>query len=190
MSRINRRRGFTIVELLIVIVVVAILATITVVSYNGVQQRAQVSALANGFKQIGGALRLASVDEGRSVWWNDKDPVLYSPAVCTVSASCPGNPKISDIILTISSLKKYLSQEPDVNGLAGTFKYDNDGEDLTATSCSQQITPGVNIYFSAVTSDVAQALDTTIDDGNLTTGRVGFNNGNQIFYKVSCVQGL
>lgn len=34
-------RGFTIVELLIVIVVIAILATITVVAYNGITQRAK-----------------------------------------------------------------------------------------------------------------------------------------------------
>lgn len=35
------RSGFTIVELLIVIVVIAILATISTVAYNGVQQRAR-----------------------------------------------------------------------------------------------------------------------------------------------------
>ena len=38
-----RREGFTIVELLIVIVVIAILATITVVAYNGVQANARDS---------------------------------------------------------------------------------------------------------------------------------------------------
>ena len=37
-------KGFTIVELLIVIVVIAILATITIVSYNGVQNRAKSTA--------------------------------------------------------------------------------------------------------------------------------------------------
>lgn len=34
-----RRSGFTVVELLIVIVVIAILAAITVVAYNGVRER-------------------------------------------------------------------------------------------------------------------------------------------------------
>lgn len=37
-------RGFTIVELVIVIVVIGILAAITIVSYNGVQKRALNSA--------------------------------------------------------------------------------------------------------------------------------------------------
>lgn len=36
-----KTKGFTIVELLIVIVVIGILAAITIVAYNGVQQRAQ-----------------------------------------------------------------------------------------------------------------------------------------------------
>lgn len=39
-KRANRGSGFTIVELLIVIVVIAILAAITVVAYNGIKQRA------------------------------------------------------------------------------------------------------------------------------------------------------
>lgn len=38
-----KQKGFTIVELLIVIVVIAILAAITVVAFNGVQQRARNS---------------------------------------------------------------------------------------------------------------------------------------------------
>lgn len=37
---VNKQRGFTIVELLIVIVVIAILAAISIVAYNGIQQRA------------------------------------------------------------------------------------------------------------------------------------------------------
>ena len=39
--RIPKQRGFTIVELLIVIVVIAILATTTIVAYNGIQVRAR-----------------------------------------------------------------------------------------------------------------------------------------------------
>lgn len=41
----QREGGFTIVELLIVIVVIAILATITVVAFNGIQTKAKVAAI-------------------------------------------------------------------------------------------------------------------------------------------------
>lgn len=43
-SKTQAQRGFTIVELLIVVVVIAILAAITIVSYNGITARANQSA--------------------------------------------------------------------------------------------------------------------------------------------------
>lgn len=52
----QKRSGFTIVELLIVIVVIAILAAITVVAYNGIRERAETSSLhsaaAQAYKKI------------------------------------------------------------------------------------------------------------------------------------------
>lgn len=40
----TKAKGFTIVELLIVVVIIAILAAITIVAYNGIQNRAKNSA--------------------------------------------------------------------------------------------------------------------------------------------------
>ncbi len=40
----TKQRGFTIVELLIVVVIIAILAAVTIVAYNGIQNRAKTSA--------------------------------------------------------------------------------------------------------------------------------------------------
>ena len=59
------RQGFTIVELLIVIVVIAILASITIVSYNGITKRAKDSAIQSALSQATQKLELAKInDEG------------------------------------------------------------------------------------------------------------------------------
>lgn len=47
------RSGFTIVELLIVVVVIAILAAITIVAYNGINDRAKASAASSAAQQVG-----------------------------------------------------------------------------------------------------------------------------------------
>lgn len=78
-SEQDNRRGFTIVELLIVIVVIGILAAITIVAYNGIQQRAKATTvqadLANSAKKMAldnvnngsYALSAAAVDGGNGL---------------------------------------------------------------------------------------------------------------------------
>lgn len=68
MSSIQRHhRGFTIVELLIVIVVIAILATISIVAYNGIQARANDAKTISAVNQIEKALRLYATDNGPDI---------------------------------------------------------------------------------------------------------------------------
>lgn len=57
-----KSKGFTIVELLIVVVVIGILATITIVAYNGIQGRAQAAAVSSSLIQAASKLALYYVD--------------------------------------------------------------------------------------------------------------------------------
>jgi len=59
-----RLRGFTIVELLIVIVVIGILAAITIVAYNGIQARARDNIRINDLSEIAKSLQLYAIDKG------------------------------------------------------------------------------------------------------------------------------
>ena len=57
--------GFTIVELLIVIVVIAILAAITIVAYSGVQDRAKRASQQAQVDAVGKALKLYVAEKGK-----------------------------------------------------------------------------------------------------------------------------
>jgi len=58
------KSGFTIVELLIVIVVIGILAAITIVAYNGVQQRGRDVRMMSDLTNASSQLEVYNIDNG------------------------------------------------------------------------------------------------------------------------------
>lgn len=60
----QKQPGFTLVELLIAIVVIAILAAISVVAYNNIQDRAYNARITSAMDAYGKAFHLYHVDEG------------------------------------------------------------------------------------------------------------------------------
>ena len=62
--RAQRKTGFTIVELLIVIVVIAILAAISIVAYSGIQERAEATKTASAIDAYKKALLMYKAEKG------------------------------------------------------------------------------------------------------------------------------
>ena len=110
----RKESGFTIVELLVVIVVIAILASISVVSYNGIQQRARDSARDSAVRSLKLALEVyksdintypAPVAAGTGV----NVTALTSALVPTYISKIPNDPLLSKSIdyVTNSSADGY-----------------------------------------------------------------------------------
>ena len=82
-----KQRGFTIVELLIVIVVIAILAAITIVAYTGISQRAIAASLQSDLDNSSKKLKLFQVDNSAYPTTNDCSASPATGSICLKSAS-------------------------------------------------------------------------------------------------------
>lgn len=113
------RRGFTIVELLIVIVVIAILASISVVAYNGIQTRARDSARSQDIKTIVKALEMHYAEKGFF-----PNQTTYTPGSTAInngwSTTADGSWSNLQTVLT-----PYISRLPVPPGTASTLTATN-----------------------------------------------------------------
>ncbi len=65
MSHINKQRGFTIVELLIVIVVIGILAALVITTFTGIQQKARNTERTTDVKAMHGQVEAYFAQNGK-----------------------------------------------------------------------------------------------------------------------------
>lgn len=90
--------GFTIVELLIVIVIIGILAAITVVAYNGIQDRAKTSKKDSDVALYTKAIMAARINDGKLL--KDITGSTWSAGSCAVSSGNTGNVEPKDLAKT------------------------------------------------------------------------------------------
>lgn len=78
----NSKSGFTIVELLIVVVVIGILATIALVAYNGITKRGQDAQIRSVANQFSKAFQVWSTQTGLTSSPGGSGSTAYSGGVC------------------------------------------------------------------------------------------------------------
>ncbi len=177
-----QNKGFTVVELLIVISVIGILASIIFVAYNGVQDRARAAAITEGFKEINDGFQLMAVEERIKTWWLDEEWWVDEGP----SYTGPHDPYIKDVIAN-TNLKYFLKSVPEVKGLdSSVWRYDNDGNTYDPSECLAS-SSGVNVFMTSVKQNIAQMVDKSLDDGNLSCGAVRWNpdSDNRLLYSIS-----
>jgi len=135
----TRRHGFTIVELLIVIVVIAVLAAIVTITYNNIQARASFSRYQTDMKSIVKALTLYKTDNGNY-------PSTTGQSGCTYDWCGWDQATGNDFINGLSP--QYISKIPQMPSnlvREETFLYRSNGADYQLIRYSLTTLPSVEI---------------------------------------------
>lgn len=127
----RKQPGFTIVELLIVIVVIGILAAITIVAYNGIQTRAENTKTINGVAAYTKAFALYAAEKGAYPSTNGY-PCLGDPVDSTCARVVLGSPGCgySGITYTITAFNDLITpyigtNKPSISNQITTCSGDN-----------------------------------------------------------------
>jgi prepilin-type N-terminal cleavage/methylation domain-containing protein len=112
-----RPRGFTIVELLVVIVVIAIMAAITMVAYNGIQARAAAARRDSDVAQYYKAILLARENTGKTL--ADITGSTYSAGTCTMVSYNPSGTQPKDLSKSHVCWTRYYDNLTKVGTAAG-----------------------------------------------------------------------
>ena len=133
-TRTKKNQGFTIVELLIVIVVIGILAAITIVSYNGVQARARNAARVSDITELQKKIEVYAIENGSYPKTADN---IYTgaPGVVRSDANCQVGSKQTDWIPGIDNLPQSTKNKgKGTTNIRGCYMYASDGNDYVLSA--------------------------------------------------------
>lgn len=150
MSKSTSNRGFTIVELLIVIVVIAILAAISIVAYSGVQNRAKTTAGNELASQV--AKKIGALNAVKGTYFSATAAGVTGAQINTAASTAPAAPEAT------------LDNESSVSGAtsitAGPSAADN-GEVVYVWGCDT----GATVLYWDYTTNAVTTDPITVGDG-------------------------
>ncbi len=141
--------GFTIVELLIVIVVIGILAAITIVAYNGVQQKARNAAQSSVLTQAAKSARIARIT-------GDIYPMAAAlPTGSGITLSISGDAEVGTFCITATG-SRYDVRNIDQTGAISDGPCD--GQSGGTTFCPESSVMAINGYYCTGTLGLTASL--------------------------------
>ena len=131
----NNQKGFTIVELLIVIVVIAILAAITIVAFNGIQNRSKTSAGQSQANSI--VKKLEAINAVKGSYYSSSAG-LTGALINTYAAAAPAAGEA-----TIDTPTSVIAATSNASGATLTSSTASNGNVVAAWGCAA----GAEVYY-------------------------------------------
>ncbi|MEO0794109.1 MAG: type II secretion system protein [Verrucomicrobiota bacterium] len=136
----NHRRGFTLVEMMIVVVIIGLLAVIALPAFQNARTQSQNTRLANDLRQFRGAFETYNLENGD---WP---------------------PDVNEGVLP-AGMNGYIVSDHFASRTVVGGNYDWEGPGAFGS-----FSAGISIRNSIMDDDQARKLDEKIDDGNLGSG--------------------
>jgi prepilin-type N-terminal cleavage/methylation domain-containing protein len=163
----NLNKGFTLIELLIVIAIIGVLATLLMVNFVGVRQRARDAQRKSDLRQVQSALEIYRSDNGSyHIGTTSSVAELFAcspgpaPAACTGSAKCFGNdPNCTTIYMKTLPIDPSGLSSSTYNG--GNYYYSQANGNYILAACLENVGDSQGI-----------AAPTGVPSANCASGRL------------------
>ena len=178
MKNIKIQRGFTIVELLVVIIVVGILATIGFMSYRFAVNDAKKAAIIDQLNMYNKGFQVFKVKEGLSKYpTNSKLNSMFTFDSSDLYKG--GQRHRASAFANNKELSKYFNVNESVEG---NYMYVSNGNSQNF-ECRHSFWDGSFILVYNLSDDFRKSIDKEIDDGKPNCGRV-VSDGSRLFYRL------
>jgi len=192
LERVGKRpkeHGFTIVELLIVIVVLGILATLVILSYSGVQERARNARMQSDLKSAQELVETYYAQHGSYPQTTTNPKSNWHAADVRSDANCPNGTSQTDWIPGVGSLPQSVSNNNGgVNGTYGCYLYVSDGTEYVISAWNTLSTPQTATLYRRLGFREFQTNNSTqfyTCNSNTVGGAAGGYDITQDYYKHS-----
>ncbi|MFZ3009509.1 MAG: prepilin-type N-terminal cleavage/methylation domain-containing protein [Candidatus Microsaccharimonas sp.] len=187
------QRGFTIVELLIVLVVLGILFTITVVSYGSINNRADTIRIKNDLENVEARLaQYATHNNGQYPATTSNTSANWKSVDVETDMNCFNGSALEQWVPTLEGLPQSISStgaQSGVDGSGGCYLYASNGEEYVLSAWNILSEPSdTTKYYRRLgfrTFQTATSAQFFTCNENVTGGMNGGYDVNNDYYKHS-----
>jgi prepilin-type N-terminal cleavage/methylation domain-containing protein len=143
-----KHRGFTIIELLVVIVIIGILVAITAAVYTGIQTRSRLGKIETDIKAVQKLVESYKARTGSYPVTSTALNIDWGTATARTDENCPIGTSSVDWVPDINgSLPQSTPTNKGVNGFPGCYMYVSDGTNYVLSGWNMLETPQTTTMY-------------------------------------------